>query len=125
MRANRRVDTGPERALRAELHRLGLRFRKDLRLKLNDSFVRPDVVFPRAKVAVFVDGCFWHCCPDHGEMPKSNRSFWEQKLKRNVERDRENDQALTENGWAVLRFFEHTAPVDAAQIVLQAVKKTS
>ena len=103
MRANRRVDTGPERALRSELHRLGLRFRKDLRLKLEAS-VRPDIVFTRAKVAVFVDGCFWHRCPEHGQMPKSNRGYWQSKLARNVERDGEADLALREAGWTVFRF---------------------
>lgn len=117
MRANRRVDSGPERALRSELHRLGLRFRKDLRLKLDGSSVRPDIVFTRAKVAVFVDGCFWHRCPEHGQMPKSNRGYWEPKLARNVERDRANDVVLEESGWTVLRFYEHVDVREAAQIV--------
>jgi DNA mismatch endonuclease (patch repair protein) len=121
MRANRRADTAPELALRSELHRLGLRFRKDMRLKLGTTSVRPDVVFTRAKVAVFVDGCFWHSCPQHGQMPKANRGYWEPKLVRNVERDRSNDAALGDHGWTVLRFFEHVPPVEAAATVREAL----
>ena len=122
MRANRRVDTSPERALRSELHQLGLRFRKDLRLKLDRGAVRPDIVFPRAKVAVFVDGCFWHQCPEHGRMPKANREYWAPKLARNVERDRANDAALSENGWTVLRFFEHVPVSEAASAIRHKVR---
>lgn len=122
MRANRRVDTAPERALRSELHRMGLRFRKDLPLRLSTRRVRPDVVFTKAKVAIFVDGCFWHRCPDHGQLPKSNRQYWEPKLSRNVERDREADAALTEAGWTVFRFYEHVAARAAAAEVEAAVR---
>ena|ERR1700750_1614866 len=122
MRANRRANTSPERALRSELHRLGLRFRKDHRLRLERASVRPDVVFTRARVAVFVDGCFWHRCPDHGQMPKANRSYWQPKLERNVERDRANDAALEESGWRVLRFYEHVDVGEAARIVRNTVK---
>lgn len=121
MRANRRVDTSPERALRSELHRLGLRFRKDLRLKLDSGAVRPDIVFPGAKVAVFVDGCFWHQCPEHGQMPKANHEYWAPKLARNVERDRANDATLRESGWTVLRFFEHVPVREAASAIRHAV----
>jgi DNA mismatch endonuclease (patch repair protein) len=121
MRANRRVNTAPELALRSELHRLGLRFRKDLLLKLGAGRVRPDIVFTRSKVAVFVDGCFWHLCPEHGQIPKANRAYWEPKLVRNVERDRRNDAALIEDGWRVLRFFEHVPIQDAAALVRAAV----
>ena len=124
MRANRRVDTGPERALRSALHQRGLRFRKDLRLKLAESSARPDIVFTRAKVAVFVDGCFWHSCPEHGELPKSNRAFWERKLRRNVARDREDDRALVKSGWTVLRFFEHVPSEEAAEAVLDAIRRS-
>ena len=122
MRANRRVDTSPERALRSELHRLGLRFRKDLRLQLDGGAVRPDIVFPRVKVAVFIDGCFWHQCPEHGQMPKANREYWAPKLARNVERDRANDAALGENGWTVLRFFEHVPVREAVSAIRHAVR---
>lgn len=122
MRANRRVDTSPERALRSELHSLGLRFRKDLRLKLDGGAVRPDIVFTRAKVAVFVDGCFWHQCPEHGQMPKANSEYWAPKLARNVERDQANDATLRGSGWAVLRFFEHVPVADAASAIRDVVQ---
>jgi DNA mismatch endonuclease (patch repair protein) len=121
MRANRRVDTTPELALRSELHRLGLRFRKDLPLMLEKRRVRPDLAFTRSKVAVFVDGCFWHRCPDHGQLPRANRNYWEPKLARNVERDQEADAALREAGWTALRFFEHVSAPEAAQAVATCV----
>ncbi|WP_280760881.1 very short patch repair endonuclease [Prescottella agglutinans] len=107
MRANRRVDTKPEVALRRELHRLGYRFRKDFRIDLNEIRVRPDIVFTRRMVAVFVDGCFWHVCPIHGRYPTANEWYWIPKLHRNIERDRAADQALTNAGWTVVRVWEH------------------
>ena len=107
MRANRRVDTKPEVALRSELHRLGYRFRKDFRIDLDDIRVRPDIVFTRRMVAVFVDGCFWHVCPIHGRYPTANEWYWTPKLHRNIERDRAADQALTNAGWTVVRVWEH------------------
>ena len=97
MRANRRTDTKPELALRHALHRLGYRYRKDLRLDLDGGArVRPDIVFTARKLAVFVDGCFWHACPEHGSKPKNNEWYWSPKLARNVERDRAADAALAQ-----------------------------
>jgi DNA mismatch endonuclease (patch repair protein) len=122
MRANRRSDTQPEIALRSELQRRGLRFRKDLALKFEGGRVRPDVVFIRAKVAVFVDGCFWHRCPEHGQIPNANRGYWEPKLAHNVERDRRNDAVLRDEGWEVLRFFEHVAVERAAEEIMGSVR---
>jgi DNA mismatch endonuclease (patch repair protein) len=113
MLGNRRVDTKPEIALRSALHRAGFRFRKDYRLDLDGIRVRPDIVFTRAKVAVFVDGCFWHCCPKHGTQPNRNADYWKPKLARNVERDREQDAALAEHGWRVVRIWEHELLDDA------------
>jgi DNA mismatch endonuclease (patch repair protein) len=110
MRANPRRDTKPEIALRSELHRLGLRFRKDLPLRLPDRVVRPDVVFTRARLAVFVDGCFWHCCPEHGNVPQANSAYWGPKLERNIMRDRVVDAGLVAEGWRVLRLWEHDLP---------------
>lgn len=104
MRANRRADSAPERALRSELHRLGLRFRKDLRIRVTGGWARPDIVFRGERVAVFVDGCFWHRCPDHGRMPNANRSYWEPKLNGNVQRDLRDNRELAATGWLVLRF---------------------
>ena len=107
MRANRGRDTSPEVALRSALHRLGLRFRKDLRIDLPGGRVRPDVVFVRARVAVFVDGCFWHGCPVHGTQPRSNSAFWADKIATNRRRDVDTDRRLGHEGWWVLRFWEH------------------
>jgi DNA mismatch endonuclease (patch repair protein) len=118
MLANRRVDTTPELRLRSELHRRGLRFRKDFRILLTDRVsVRPDIVFTRARVAVFVDGCFWHGCPDHFQMPRINRGYWEPKLARNVERDRGADAALVGSGWRVIRVWEHERTAAAAAFI--------
>jgi DNA mismatch endonuclease, patch repair protein len=114
MRANRRSDTKPEMALRRALHARGFRYRKDYRLDLSGGRrVRPDIAFTARKVAVFVDGCFWHACPDHGSKPKNNEWYWSPKLARNVERDRANDAALAEDGWQVVRLWEHV-PLDEA-----------
>jgi DNA mismatch endonuclease, patch repair protein len=108
MAANRRRDTAPEMRLRSELHRRGLRFRVDFPIRVDGRRpVRPDVVFTRRRVAVFVDGCFWHGCPVHGSQPKSNADYWLPKLRRTQKRDRETEQALREAGWLVLRVWEH------------------
>ena len=114
MRANRRTDTKPELALRHALHRLGYRYRKDYRLDLDGGRrVRPDIAFTARKVAVFVDGCFWHACPEHGSKPRANEWYWGPKLVKNVERDRVNDAALLLAGWTVVRLWEHV-PLDEA-----------
>lgn len=117
MRRNARRDTQPEIAIRSELHRRGLRFRADFPVRLSERIVRPDVVFTRAKVAVFVDGCFWHCCPAHGNKPAANSDYWSPKLARNVARDRVVDMALAEAGWTVVRAWEHEQPRDVAERV--------
>jgi DNA mismatch endonuclease (patch repair protein) len=101
-----RSDSRLEQRLRRELHGRGLRFRKHVGV-LPGSSCRPDVVFSRAKVAVFVDGCFWHSCPIHATSAKANAAWWKSKLAGNVERDRRNDHALADAGWTVLRFWEH------------------
>ena len=113
MRANRRSDTKPEMALRRALHGQGLRYRKDYRLDLDGARVRPDIAFTARRVAVFVDGCFWHACPEHGTKPANNTWYWGPKLARNVERDRAADAALAAAGWRVVRVWEHE-PLDAA-----------
>ena len=122
MQANRSRDTGPELALRRELHRLGLRYRVDVR-PIPALPRRADIVFSRSKVAVFVDGCFWHGCPDHGTLPKSNVEFWKAKLARNVERDRESDQALLDAGWQVLRVWEHDISSKGAHCMAEEVRR--
>lgn len=119
MAAVRRTDTRPELALRSALHRAGLRFRKDLRIDLADIRVRPDIAFTRARVAVFIDGCFWHSCPEHGGVPRSNREFWTAKLAGNLERDRRQDSALAAAGWTVVRIWEHQSVEDALSAVVR------
>jgi DNA mismatch endonuclease (patch repair protein) len=122
MRANRRTDTKPELALRYALHRLGYRYRKDYRLDLDGGRrVRPDIAFTARKVAVFVDGCFWHACPEHGSKPRANEWYWGPKLVRNVERDRINDAALILAGWTVVRLWEHVPIDEAVSTVLTAL----
>jgi len=125
MRRNPRRDTGPEVALRSELHRRGLRFRKDLPLRLPGRVVRPDVVFTLARLAVFVDGCFWHACPIHGNQPRANTDYWQPKLERNVARDRSVDQALAAAGWRVLRAWEHEPAPEITDRVAATLEKLS
>ena len=118
MSGNRKWDTRPEVRLRSRLHASGLRYRKHWPIKLasgeSQLTVRPDVVFTRARVAVFVDGCFWHSCPKHGRSPQSNHEYWSEKLRRNIARDRLVDSALAEAGWDVVRIWEHESAEDAA-----------
>lgn len=121
-KGNRRTDTKPEVRLRSELHRRGLRFRKDLLLREGPVRVRPDVVFTGAKVAVFVDGCFWHSCPVHRSIPKSNVDYWIPKLRANEDRDRRVVVALESAGWMVLRIWEHEDPQDAADLIEGVVR---
>ena len=105
-----RERTGPEMRLRRELHRRGLRYR----VNLKGLPGRPDIVFTRIRLAVFVDGCFWHLCPQHATMPRNNSEWWREKLLRNVERDREKDRLLIADGWTVEHVWEHEDPVQAA-----------
>jgi DNA mismatch endonuclease (patch repair protein) len=123
MRANRRRDTGPELQIRSLLHRAGLRFRVDRRISVGGVACRPDIVFTRARVAVFVDGCFWHGCPQHGELPRANRAFWEEKLRRNAERDRRQDAALSAAGWRVVRVWEHEDAAAVARRIERLVRE--
>ena len=126
MRSNRRSDTKPEVSLRSLLHRCGLRFRKDYPIHLpGGKRVHADIAFTRTKTAVFVDGCFWHCCPEHGTIPKSNQEYWVPKLKQNVDRDRAIDRELMAAGWTVLRFWEHDSPEAARVGVLSALNQTA
>ncbi|MRH86078.1 DNA mismatch endonuclease Vsr [Nocardia sp. SYP-A9097] len=120
MSRQRRADTAPELALRRELHRRGARFFVD-RAPLPKMRRRADIVFPRRKVAVFVDGCFWHSCPEHATSPKNNAEFWAEKLAGNVVRDRDTDARLTAAGWTVVRVWEHEAAESAADLVFSAL----
>lgn len=106
MQRQRRRDTKPEATLRRELHRLGMRYRVD-RLVIPGVRRRADIVFVRARVAIFVDGCFWHVCPAHGTWPQANAAWWESKLRANIARDRDTDSRLAAAGWQVVRLWEH------------------
>lgn len=121
MSRQRTRDTEPEMLLRRELHRRGLRYRVDAALP-GLPRRRADVLFPRAKVAVFVDGCFWHGCPEHKTAPTSNGAWWAAKLARNIERDRETDAHLRSSGWTVLRFWEHEDIEHAATDIDQIIR---
>jgi len=104
------------------LHRRGHRFRKDFLLRARDVRVHPDIVFTRWRLAVFVDGCFWHGCPEHQSVPKANRAYWVPKLAANVERDRRVDAALAAAGWGVVRIWEHDVVTDAVGVVESALR---
>jgi DNA mismatch endonuclease (patch repair protein) len=121
MRGNRRRDTKPEKALRSALFSLGLRYRVDypIRPVEHSRPIRPDIVFTRARLAVFVDGCFWHGCPEHGNRPRQNTPYWDAKLDRNLDRDRRYDAMLESGGWTVVRVWEHESPREAALTILR------
>ncbi|WP_446664137.1 very short patch repair endonuclease [Flexivirga sp. B27] len=116
MRRQRRRDTAPELALRRALHARGHRYRVDAPLP-GLPRRRADLLFPGARVAVFVDGCFWHGCPVHATEPRSNRDWWQQKLAGNRDRDRDTNQHLLDSGWAVIRIWECTPLEEGIRIV--------
>jgi DNA mismatch endonuclease, patch repair protein len=113
MQRQRRRDTVPELSLRRELHRLGLGYRVDRRV-LTGLRRRADLVFIGARVAVFVDGCFWHSCPQHATLPRANAEWWAEKLGRNAVRDRNTDGRLHGEGWLPMHVWEHEDMVEAA-----------
>lgn len=121
MKANHGTDTKPEQTMRSALHRLGLRFRKHQR-PVPEIRCIADVIFSRSRVAVFVDGCFWHGCPQHGTRPKTNVHYWDAKLARNGERDRRNNVLLRDAGWTVVRIWEHDDPMAAAHRIATLVR---
>ena len=106
MRRTAQRDTAAEVAIRRELHRRGHRYRVDLRPS-SQLRTRADVVFTRWRVAVLIDGCFWHGCPDHWKAPKANSAWWREKIEANVARDRRADVGLAAEGWLVVRIWEH------------------
>lgn len=124
MQGNRRRDTNPEMAVRRAVHALGLRYRVDTR-PLPDLNRRADLVFTRAKVAVFVDGCYWHGCPEHGTTAKKNAAYWGPKIRRNRDRDGETDHLLVEAGWVSVRIWEHEDALEAAERIASVVREVS
>ncbi len=122
MQAAKPKDTAPEKALRSALHHKGLRFRIDVR-PLRELNRRADIVFRSTKVAVFVDGCFWHGCPIHGTQAKANAEFWRVKILQNRERDADTNQQLKEAGWKVIRIWEHEDPGETSEKIFNIVMK--
>jgi DNA mismatch endonuclease, patch repair protein len=121
MQGNRKRDTRPELAVRRAAHRLGLRYRVAAR-PLPHLNCTADLVFARARVAVFVDGCYWHGCPTHFTPPRTNPSYWGPKIARNQERDSRVTAELSSEGWTVLRFWEHDPADVAANRIAAAVR---
>lgn len=122
MQAAKPRDTAPEKALRSALHRKGLRYRVDAK-PLKESNRRADIIFGSVKVAVFVDGCFWHGCPIHGTQAKANAEFWRLKIKRNQERDKDTTKQLEDAGWKVIRIWEHENPKEASESIYSIVRE--
>ncbi|WP_268247245.1 very short patch repair endonuclease [Streptomyces inusitatus] len=122
MQAIRSRDTKPEQLIRRLVHAKGLRYR--VAAKPLPGFRRTaDIVFRPAKVAVFIDGCYWHGCPEHYVAPKTNPGYWSGKVAGNVARDRDTDQTLKEAGWTVLRFWEHESPEASADKIARTVNR--
>lgn len=120
MVGNRSRDTVPEKALRSLLHRRGLRYRVAAK-PLPKMRRTADMVFHGVRIAVFLDGCFWHGCPDHFVPPKTNPEYWDKKIGGNIRRDRDVDEQLVQEGWLVMRFWEHESPDVCAEAVYAAV----
>jgi DNA mismatch endonuclease, patch repair protein len=120
MQAAKPRDTAPEKALRSLLHSKGLRFRLDQR-PIKELNRKADIVFQSVKVAVFVDGCFWHGCPIHGTWAKANAEFWKIKIEQNQARDIDTDKKLKEAGWRVVRVWEHEDPDRASQKIYHLI----
>jgi len=121
MKAVRQRDTEAEMAVRRRIHAMGLRYRVDFPV-LESPRRRADIAFPRLRIAIFIDGCFWHGCPIHGTSPKANAGFWKRKIEANVERDRDTDMRLRAKGWVVLRFWEHEDPDYVAASIRRIVE---
>ena len=122
MRRTRQRDTAAEMALRQELHRRGLRYFVNRAPLEKNRRRRADIVFPRARLAIYVDGCFWHGCPVHATWPKRNARWWREKIEQNRARDRATNEALRDAGWTVVRVWEHEDPVAAATRVEVALR---
>jgi DNA mismatch endonuclease (patch repair protein) len=121
MQGNRSKDTKPELAVRRELHARGLRYFKNRR-PVRAIRRTADIVFPTPRLAVFIDGCFWHGCPEHHTVARTNADYWSAKVERNRNRDKETDDLLADAGWTVLRIWEHVGVAEAADIVQTAVE---
>ncbi|WP_153504424.1 very short patch repair endonuclease [Cumulibacter manganitolerans] len=124
MQGNRSRDTSPELAVRRVLHAAGLRYRVAYRPERSLRRTA-DIVFTKQRIAVFIDGCYWHACPEHRTVAQSNATYWSEKLAGNVARDADTTERLQEAGWTVLRFWEHEDPGDVATAVAATVRNLS
>lgn len=121
----RKRDTGPEMALRRALHAAGYRFRLQRQIAKGCT---PDIVLPGRRIAVFVDGCYWHNCPIHGRKRPwagPNALLWVDKMAKNAERDARSTQRAAEHGWTVLRVWEHEVTQDVGEVVARVARATS
>lgn len=116
-------DTSAEMRIRRRLHGMGFRYRVDFPI-LERPRRRADLAFTRARVAVFVDGCFWHGCPEHGTWPKSNVEFWREKIESNRRRDQDTNERLEAAGWVVIRIWEHEDPIKASELIAKVVRSS-
>ena len=124
MRITRRRDTPGELAIRSRLHNLGYRFRVDVS-PIAGRRSRADIVFPRRQLAVYIDGCFWHGCPDHGTWPKANADWWRSKIEANRQRDQTTDAEMLVFGWRVVRIWTHESSDSATQRVIDALRQAN
>ncbi|WP_353886096.1 very short patch repair endonuclease [uncultured Gordonia sp.] len=122
MSRQRTKDTAPEVRVRKILHARGARFRTEVKLE-PDMRTRADIAWRGIRLAVFIDGCFWHGCPEHATRPAANAEWWAQKLDANIARDRRADALLAERGWTVLRYWEHENPEQVADDILGAIQR--
>lgn len=123
MQAVRSRDTSLERMVRRALWRKGVRFR----VNVNDLPGKPDIAIKRLKLAIFIDSCFWHGCPEHGRIPKSNVDFWKKKINKNMERDKEVADQYRKMGWRMVRIWEHDLRNrfdEAIDCLLTAIRST-
>jgi len=122
MQSTPRRDTRPEIALRSQLHKLGFRYRVDI-APCPGIRSRADLVFKGPRLVVFVDGCFWHSCPIHGSVPRTNEAWWSEKLDRNKLRDANTNRELRQLGWKVIRVWEHEDSMVAANRIAKYIRK--
>lgn len=123
--ANHRRDTRAEIEIRRRLHSSGARYRVDYAPDRKDRRRRADIVFTRAMIVVYVDGCFWHGCPIHYIEPKTNVGYWRPKIARNIARDAATTRSLESQGWTVLRYWEHEDPDTVAEDILSRLPRRS
>ena len=122
MQSNRSRDTAPELAVRKLLHAAGFRYRVAAR-PIPSVRRTADILFTRAKLAVFIDGCYWHCCPTHYVEPKSHVEYWRPKIAGNIARDLDTTQRLVDQGWIVVRFWAHEPPDEVAASITRVLEE--